>query len=359
MQTIRSILTKHSNTLLRLTPLLAFLAPIILLYALNPSDPLLHPIDPRLTFTARESFEVMWKGRTFQLFFVWLIALELILDWEKLQENKLAKLFSFRTIAFAVTLLLPTLYMITSNYYRLNSNIADFALQNNVHRWNLIPLATEYLVYAALFCAIVLLCFSVKGLKIFSVPLFFLTIVGALYAIDNVYPYGEFTPFQLLVPTTTMLAAAVLQAMGYRTDLYIANNMPHLTAIDPNTLKSATFDVAWPCAGIESLLIFTVVALLFLKRMPLSWKTKVGYFAVGAVVTYLVNVLRITAIFVIAMNGDWRPFHDLYGPLYSIAWIVAYPLIILGSQSLWRKLKKTGNDTMRSTRSQPPQPNPA
>jgi thaumarchaeosortase len=208
--------------------------------------------------------------------------------------------------------------------------------------------------------------FGVKGLKSFSVPLFFLIAVGALYTIDNLYPYGQFTPFQFLVPTTTRLAAAVLNLMGYNTTLTTQTNplqgtLPLLTATDPNNpVRSATFAVAWPCAGIESLLIFTVVTLLFLKRMSISWKAKIGYFAVGAAVTYLINILRIVAFFPIGMNYGVNSeqvelFHFYYGPLYAIAWIVAYPLIILGSQSLWRKLKKSRTRPMEP---QPPQPSP-
>ena len=112
-------------------------------------------------------------------------------------------------------------------------------------------------------------------------------------------------------------------------------------------LGTAKFAIAWPCAGIESLLIFTAVALLFLQRMPLSWKAKVGYFAVGAAVTYFINVLRIATLFIIGTRngGDInappvQDFHFYYGPLYSIAWIISYPLIILVSQGLWRKIKK-------------------
>jgi thaumarchaeosortase len=368
MQTVLSILKKHRSTLLKLLPLLAFLVPMLLLYLLNPADPLLNPVDPRLEFTARESFELMWKGRTFQLFFVWLIALELILDWEKLQTSKIIRLFSVRTLALIVALLLPTIYMIISNYFGLNTSIAGFALQSNVHRWNLMPLATEYLVYAIFYCLIVFLSFGVKGLKTFSVPLFFLVAVGALYAIDNIYPYGQFTPFQFLVPTTTTLAAAVLNLMGYNTILTtqtdpLQGTLPLLTATDPNNpMRSATFAVAWPCAGIESLLIFTVVTLLFLKRMSISWKAKIGYFAVGAAVTYFINILRIVAIFTIGMDygvnsEQVQLFHFYYGPLYAIAWIVAYPLIILGSQSLWRKLKKSKNSATLSMEPQLPQPN--
>ena len=333
MHAIPSLLKKHENTLLKLSPLLAFAAPLLWLYLLHPA-----------------SFELMWKGRTFQLFFIWLIALELILSWENIQPNKINKPFSVRTVAFITALLLPTVCVVLSNYLGLNAAIADAARQNGVTWADSMPLSTEYLVFTVLFCLTVFLQFGKKGLADFSVPAFFLGAVGALYTIDNIYPYGQFTPFQILVPTTATLAAAVLNAMGYQTSLTTAGSMPRLTATDPaNPLRTATFDIAWPCAGIESLLIFTVVVLLFLKRMPISLKAKIGYFAIGAAVTYLINILRIVAIFTIGMNGgDVQTFHFYYGPLYSIAWIVAYPLIILLSQSLWRKI------TRKTNRKQPP-----
>jgi thaumarchaeosortase len=353
MQNILSILKKHANTLLRLLPLLAFAVPLLWLYYLHPA-----------------SFELMWKGRTFQLFFIWLIALELILDWENLQQSKITKPFSPRTFAFIAALALPTIYVWISNYLGLNAIITDAARQSGVQWWDLMALAIEYLVFAILYCLIVLLPFSVKGLKSFSVPLFFLLAVGTLYTIDNLYPYGQFTLFQFLVPTTTTLAAAVLNLMGYNTTLTtqtdpIQGTLPLLTATDPNNpMRSATFAVAWPCAGIESLLIFTVVTLLFLKRMSLSWKAKIGYFAIGAAVTYLINILRIVIFFPIGMDYGVKSeqvqlFHFYYGPFYSITWIVAYPLIILGSQSLWHKIKNRKTSATLPMEPQPPQPNPA
>ena len=335
---------------MRLVPLLAFAVPFLWLYYLAPA-----------------SFELMWKGRTFQLFFIWLIALELILDWERLKTSKIDKLFSARTFAIIAALALPTIYVFISNYWGLNAAITDLSRQNSVQWWDQMALAIEYLAFSFFYCLITLVLFGTKGWKTFSVPLFFLVAVGTLYTIDNLYPYGQFTLFQFLVPTTTTLASGVLNLMGYNTILTtetdsLLGSLPILTATDPNNpLRSAQFRVAWPCAGIESLLIFTVVVLLFLKRMPISWKAKIGYFTFGAAITYIINILRIVAIFMIGMDRqDVTQFHFYYGPLYSIAWIVAYPLIILGSQSLWRKLKKSqeskGTCFMKS---QPLQPNPA
>jgi len=165
--------------------------------------------------------------------------------------------------------------------------------------------------------------------------------VGALYTIDNIFPYGEFTPFQLMVPTTAILAATLLGFMGYDTTLTSMGTMPRLTATNPDiALRSATFDIAWPCAGIESLLIYSVIVLLFLKRTQIDRKGKIIYFLIGAVITYFINILRIVTIFLIGMNqGDFQIFHFYYGPLYSISWIISYPLIILAIQKLRKKLK--------------------
>jgi thaumarchaeosortase len=346
MQAVLPFLKEHENTLLKLLPLVAFAVPFLWLYLLDAG-----------------SFELMWKGRTFKLFFIWLIALELILSWENIQPNKIGRLLSAKTLTLITALLLPTVYVVTSNYLGLNTAIAEASRQSGVTWWKSMALSTEYLVFAVFFCLMIFLQFGKKGLKDFSVPAFFLGVVGVLYTINNVFPYGQFTPFQLLVPTTATLATNVLNLMGYQTSLATAGTMPRLTATDPaNPLRTATFDIAWPCAGIESILIFTVVALLFLKRMPISWKAKASYFAVGAAVTYLSNILRITSIFTIGMDGgDVQLFHFYYGPLYSISWIVAYPLIILGSRSLWRKItdKRDSAKPQELRKAQPFQPNPA
>ncbi len=332
-----STFPKIKDAAFKLLPLIAFVVPLALLYFLNPWD-------ASMNLPAQETFNLMWKGRTFLLFFIWLVALEFILSWEAikpeiLRQNK-AKL-----AAVAVALLLPTLYVVWESYFGLNSAIATWALQGGVVFSDSMPLAIEYLVFSALFCLTTLLFFGRKGLAGFALPALFVALVGVLYTIDNVFPYGTFTPFQLLVPTTAMLASGVLGAMGYTTvaGTDALTSMPTLQVTGP--LGTAKFAIAWPCAGIESLLIFTAVALLFLKRMPMSWKAKVGFFAFGAAVTYLINVLRIAAIFTIGMefgvnSHQVQMFHFYYGPLYAMTWIVTYPLIILAATAAWQRFRK-------------------
>jgi exosortase/archaeosortase family protein len=149
-----------------------------------------------------------------------------------------------------------------------------------------------------------------------------------------------------MVPTTATLAAKTLNLMGCTTSMTTVNGMPTLQATGP--LGTAKFSIAWPCAGIESLLIFTAVVLLFLQQMQISWRAKAAYFVIGAAVTYFINVLRIVTIFSIGMqygvdSNQVQMFHFYYGPLYSIMWIVSYPVIIFVSQSLWRKRKRASS----------------
>jgi thaumarchaeosortase len=322
--------------LLKVLPLIAFAVPLAVLYLLNPAD-------TYLKVSAQASFELMWKGRTFQMFFLWLIALEFILSWEAIQ-SKINTKNKAHLIIYLVILLLPSLYLL-AEFMGLNGFIAGWSMQSGVAFADSMPLAIEYLVFSAIFSLTVYVAFGKKGLIGFALPALFATLVGILYTIDNVFPYGQFTPFQLLVPTTASLAAGVLGFMGYTSvpGVEFASGMPTLDV--SGSLGSAKFAIAWPCAGIESLLIFTAVATLFLKGMPISWKAKIGYFVFGVAVTYFINILRIATIFTIGMqygvdSVQVQDFHFYYGPLYAMTWIVAYPLLIVASSAAWRRFRK-------------------
>jgi len=341
---ILRIVKRNANILVKFLPILSFIIPLLILYSLYPY-----------------SFEQTLQGRTFYLFFLWMISLEMILSWEKLQKNMLDKLGSVRTVSFIIVLLLPTIYVIAANYCGLNAIIKDLAIQNippedplRAGHASSVPLSTEYLVFTVLFCLVILLAHGINGLIDFSISTLFLGIIGVLFTIDNLYPGGR-SPLQIFVPTTAMLAANVLNMMGYQTSISVIThpyygNMPLLAVKD---FPKAEFGIAWPCAGVESLLIYTVTIFLFLKKTDIPWKHRIIYFVIGAMVTYFINVLRVVTLFLIAIEKspnfnisdyDFQRFHNYYGSLYSVTWIISYPLIILGSRALWGRIRnwKTG-----------------
>lgn len=344
---IPGTIKRNVNILVKLLPVLSFCIPLLILYSLYPY-----------------SFEQTLQGRTFFLFFLWLSFLEIILSWEELQKNKLNKLGSLRTVLFIVLLLLPTLYVIAANYWGLNAIIEDIAKQNippedplREGHASLVPLSTEYLVFTVFFCFIILVAYGINGLMDFSISALFLGIIGVLFTIDNLYPAGRFPPLQVFVPATATLAANLLNLMGYQTSVSSVTHpyfgdVPLLTVGDPkDPSKSAAYGIAWPCAGVESLVLYTVTILLFLKKTGIPWKHRIVYFVVGAVVTYLINGLRVVTLFVIAINTgglsstEFQRFHNYYGSLYSITWIISYPLIIIGSRVLWGKIRNWKTST--------------
>jgi thaumarchaeosortase len=336
-QTVR----KKTQSLLRVAPVLSFVIPFAFLYFYQ-----------NLAYPLYEgTFEMTWKGRTFYIFFVWLAMLEVIMNWEKLRGVRICKLRSLRTIAFAVGLMLPALYLFVSNYLGLNSVILKWANANGVAQSNWMPLSVEYLVLAILFVLIIVLEYGVKGLEDFSISPIFLAAIGLVYTIDNVYMYGSFSPFQILVPAAATMAATMLSFMGYQVQWKGESSETPVLRVE-NSRGAAEAGIAWPCSGIESLIIYSVTILLFLRSMAIPLRQKVVYFVIGAVVTFFINVLRIVSIFVIAVdNADVggivsapaQLFHNYYGQLYSIAWIIFYPLIIVGSRFFWGKIMSLRN----------------
>ncbi len=318
-----SMTRRVASILPKLLPLLAFIIPIIILYFLDPAV-----------------FEKTWKGRMFYVFFLWLISLEIILSWEGLKTGKIQRGRPARTGAFILALSFPTLYVVVSNFYGLNGVIDNLARQTGMGTVlaDTMPLSIEYLVFALLFFTIVLLEYGFRGLKMHSVSLPFLTVIGVIYTIDNVYSQN-FTPFQILVPTTASLAASFLNFLGYPTVWVGTSNYVPTLLVHGWTNFAPT--IAWPCSGIESLLIYSVTVLLFLRISAIPWKQGAVYFLFGATFTYFINVLRIVNICIIgAAGGNIWPFHDNYGQLYSISWIVFYPLLIMASRVF---LERRGN----------------
>jgi len=317
---------KYNDVLVNLSLILSIIVPFIILFFLYPS-----------------SFEKTWKGRTYYLFVIWLVSLEMILNWKKPNTNQLNKLASIRTVAFIIILALPSVYVFATNFLGLNTAIVELSRYYNIGSWwaKQMPLSIEYLVFATLFAIISFIAYGKKGPVDYSMPILLLGVIGMIYLIDNVYPKGEFTPFQIFVPTTARFAANVLDYMGYQTVwMGVREGMPILEALDSQGNIGGPFIIAWPCSGIDSLLIYTVTILLFLKKSDISWKQKIIYFTIGASVTYLINILRIVTFYVISINGgDIQAFHNYYGQVYSIIWIISYPLVLIGSNTLWRSIK--------------------
>lgn len=324
----------------KIVPVISVIIPILILYQWDPA-----------------SFEHTWQGRTFHLFFIWLILLETILDWERLQINfsvKKSLRGIFKIPLFLLAVAAPTIYVIASNRYGLNLWIAEVAKQYiresnpkffQTHSFDyfasVLPIPIELLVFTVLFCIIVLLAYGIRKMPVFSGSIFFLGIMGLLFTIDDLYPGGNFTPLQMLVPVTAFFAARLLELFGYTTAIVEGHHPIYGRVSILKVNKFSLFGIGWICAGVESLIIYTIVIFLFLKKSEMATKRKLLYFMVGAVITYFINIMRIFTLAMIALSGgDIWPFHNFYGQLYSITWITLYPLMIIGVENVLKRKAK-------------------
>ena len=302
---------------------LSFILPISMLYLSNPS-----------------SFELVWKGRAPYLIFLWLLFLELALAWKKLPNEPL------RITVIAITTA-PT-YLIGVFAFALNDEIMELGkllgapyLEHGQWILESWALSTEYVVLTICFVVSILLLYNVDSLKFFSVSMFFLGATSCFYMIDTFYPFGLLNTLQGGVPIIASLVVSVLNWMGYRAELL----PPSSQSLGMSILKvqglPKPIGIAWGCAGVQSLFIYTFVILLFIKGAGISLKRKIVYVAIGAIGTFFVNLLRIVSICIVGVHmgpDALSMFHEYYGELFFIAWIIAYVMVIIYGDRILTKL---------------------
>jgi len=321
---------------------ISFILPIAILYIREP-----------------QSFEEIWQGRAPYFIFLWLFFLEFVLGAGKLPKNVLGAKWA-RTIIALVLLAIPIGYAIDVSYFGFQSYVnflADFGKLAGVpykdfpqlpllRNW---ALSVEYLFFTVIFIVSIMLVYGIKGLKRFPISLFMIALIGSVYMIDTFYPYGTLAMFQNLVQPTAASTTFFLNLMGYKASWYNTVGYAYPNSLDTILMVSGgryyvpPILLYWPCAGIQSLAIYTVAILLFIRGAGFSLKKKIVYFAVGAVGTFFVNVLRIVSIVVIGLNSGPKAldeFHRYYGELYFIAWIILYPLAIIYGRNALTKLFK-------------------
>jgi len=297
-------------------------------------------------------FDYTWKGRLFLLFFLWLFVLEFLSLTKTSKDVKIQQLKNFRIAAALICAAIPIIYIFSVNFLGLNQIIVNFGdiLRGEYWRahfrdWDYImgaawPLSFEYLVFTFSFLGTILFAYGKSGLKNYSLSFGLIAGISLAYFLDVYFPYGVLRPFQIMTLPTAALAAGVLEILNYPLSLTYytmggSDSMPGITlytrdAEIAHSVGSAS--IAWPCAGVHSLFLYTLIILLLFKKSDISGFRKLAYFVVGAIGTYTFNILRITSYFIILYHNGKEAaftFHDVYGDLYSVVWILSYMLLII------------------------------
>jgi len=294
------------------------------------------------------SFQETWKGRAFYLFFLWLFALEFILGARSPKSKISLRTDTARIIVGFFVLMIPTIYVVEFYLFGLNNTIIQFGKflgvgqgmsDLNFQTWTIntsFPLSFEYIIVTISLFMGVLLLLDFEGIKQFSISVSFLGLIGVFYMIDAFRPYATASipnflspalpqsgaSIQGFVPFLSSIVAFVMQRLGYAVQMVVLRD-----GAVQMLVNNYGFLIYWPCAGVYSLFIYTFVILLFLKNSPMSMLGKLGAFVIGAVGTFFVNILRIVSIISITISqGDatGQYFHNYYGELFFLVWIVVF-----------------------------------
>ena len=360
---------------LQIAVIVCFIAAIVLLMILDYFNLESFPIFNERGFY----FDYTWKGRLFILFFMWLLVLEYSLnvgqepktDPEKLPKSQL------KVIATYLCALIPIIYILSVNFLGLDQAVIQLGeafrgeyWRANFGDWEHIltaawPLSFEYFMFTVSFLATILLAYGKSGLKKFGISIGLIAGITAIYLTDTIFPYGVLKPLQLLALPTASCAAMLLDLLGCVFSMYYspgASAMPIIRTRD-FAGKPVNIGIAWPCAGVHSMFLYTLIMLLLFRKSSMSRFRKLVYFIFGAIGTYFVNVLRIIAYYYIRTETGLsaaETFHDVYGELLFVVWILIYIVLIVVIQKFklaektMQGLKKLTQFSLRKK----PQPEP-
>lgn len=282
--------------------------------------------------TFPETLLYSWKGRYIYIIFTFIIILEITLLW-----NKILLKSNLKNWIFGVISLISPLFYIFYIYYlgHLDQiiNLGRFVGVPSIadelfiiYHW---PITFELILFSISILAYMLLTHGLNGIKQYSIALTFLLGTTISFTIDTFFPFARFYPLQIFVPATTYPVASLINLFGYKVQIFYGSviyveGRPDFPLISIN----------WPCAGIHSLLIYTFVMLLFLKNLSKTRTWKIIAFGIGATGTFLANIFRILTFLLLGLKYGIdiaNLFHDYYGELFFVCWIMIYfPILVYG-----------------------------
>jgi thaumarchaeosortase len=290
-----------------------------------------------------DTFGLAWnEGRGGFLFAMAFIAAELIGLNIAVSKKRLYIVFGLAalTIGYFVSLQFGLRESITNAAPAFNVSLVD----SWIWMW-------DSIVMSAFAFSSLLVLFGRKWHKIAPAGAIFLAGTAAFLATDAFFPYDTLGPLQFIVPIYLQIDQAVIN--------FIDDNIMNIGPANPeSSANPATargnllilnglhgpfaLQVFWPSAGVDSMIIFTLVMLAFLLKIDIPRKKKIIYFVIGAFGTASVNVVRITALslyaLVVTTNvSEWEAFHSVAGMIMFLPWLGVYLAIVMFTEGKLRK----------------------
>jgi len=183
----------------------------------------------------------------------------------------------------------------------------------------------DYILYALFILSVVAFSFGVFKIKYFPTPLVFLSGMAFILLLDATFPYGSMESLQVLMQPILAATVFLLRAAGVRVDLVGFDSLAVWGQ------KGFLFiNMYWQCAGILSMTIYLLVIIILMVKLDTTVTRKLVFATLGAIGTFLVNIIRIFLIiyYGAVIDVNLRMFHESIGEVLFTVWIVIYLLTI-------------------------------
>ena len=242
----------------------------------------------------------------------------------------LIALFSGLTISYLITLPLGLDQLITSIGHSYKVAI--------VNSWILM---SEYFAATIYTVASLFLLLGKNWYKIASAGLVYLVGNTVILSLDSFFPYDSLGPLQMIVPAYLQFDQFILRFIGGHV-VYLGNDVPASANGNLLVLKGYHgpfyLKVFWPSAGVQSVIIYSLVMLSILFRIRIPVSHMLIYFVVGLLGTASVNILRIVSLSMVAITvtsnvKEWEAFHSFAGEIMFLPWIGIYLAAVISLEN--------------------------
>ncbi|HKI10066.1 MAG TPA: hypothetical protein VKA09_16865, partial [Nitrososphaeraceae archaeon] len=142
----------------------------------------------------------------------------------------------------------------------------------------------EFIVLVLYFSSSLFVLFGTKFYRIAPATIVYLAGNGTILSLDAFFPYDSLGPLQLIVPLYLEADEVVINWVD-RNLLELGPGVPAVAKGNSLVLSGLNgpfaLRVFWPSAGVHSLIIYTIVMLVFLLKIEIPNDRRVAYFVIG------------------------------------------------------------------------------
>jgi thaumarchaeosortase len=162
--------------------------------------------------------------------------------------------------------------------------------------------------------------------------------MAAILGVDAAFPYQSLGPIASLVPfiVTSVVSLLGISGVTITSNPINPQNLPWVfnqgnLLLIGGVKRTVLLEINWPCAGLMSMLIYILVVCILMVKLDTPPKRKTIYAFVGAIGTFLVNIIRIflIALAVAYSNINIHVFHESIGEILFIIWIIVYLVTVI------------------------------